>query len=502
MKKYFKKVLVANRGEIAVRIFRALRELSIPSVAIYSDADKNSFHIKQADEALHIGESEAFKSYLNIDKIIETAKKLKCDAIHPGYGFLAENSAFTKRCIDEKITFIGPKPESIKLLGDKIQSRKAMEAAGIPTIPGISKKLPVDTLIKESKKIGFPVLIKAASGGGGKGMRVVRDEKNLKDSILAAQREAKSAFSDETVFVEKYLENPRHVEIQIFGDSHGNAVHCYERECSVQRRHQKVVEESPSPALNDKLREEMGTTAVKVAKAVNYLNAGTVEFLLDKNKEFYFLEVNTRIQVEHPVTEMILGIDLVKEQIAVASGEKLSFTQSDLSPRGHAIECRIYAEDPENNFLPAPGKIELLREPYGPGIRVDSGVEEGQVVPIFYDPILSKLIVHDSNRESAIKRMQNALSDYIVLGVKTPIPFLKSVLNNDSFKKGQYDTSLIDENFKDYKIEKEYSDTAIQAMTALAVFKQNEKQNVNFSTEQSQFDPWLNMGRFEFLGDE
>lgn len=493
------KVLVANRGEIAVRIFRALKELSIPSVGIYSDADINSPHLRFADEACNVGEAEAGKSYLNIEKIIAVAKDTKCDAVHPGYGFLAENHAFAKRCIEEGLIFIGPSPEAIELLGNKIESRKVMGDKGIPLIPGISSKLDAAKLANEAKKIGLPVLIKAAAGGGGKGMRVVREEKNLKDAIEGAKREAKAAFGDDTVFVEKFLEQPRHVEIQIFADSHGNTIHLCERECSIQRRHQKIIEETPSTALDEKLREEMGKAAVKVAKAANYLNAGTVEFLLDKNKNFYFLEVNTRIQVEHPVTEMTLGIDLVKEQIRIAAGEKLSIKQEDVKQRGHSIECRIYAEDPDNNFLPSPGKIRFLKEPQGPGIRVDSGIAQGQVIPVHYDPILSKLIVLASDRETAIKRMNRALSDYIILGVKTPIPFLKACLEHESFRKGDTDTSFIEKNLKEFKVAVAYKDKLKEALISLGVYRSLDKPRIKMGVEIKNYDPWLNMGNFELL---
>jgi len=500
MGKPFKKVLVANRGEIAIRVLRALKELSIPSVSVYSDADKYSPHIKFSDETYNIGEAEASKSYLNIEKIIEIAKIAEADAIHPGYGFLAENYQFSEACAKNNICFIGPSSVSIKLLGNKIESRKIMEKAQIPLIPGISSKLDADTLSKEARKIGLPILVKAASGGGGKGMRVVHKEDQLKDSIEAAQREAKSAFGDETIFIEKYLEEPRHIEFQIFGDSHGNIVHCFERECSIQRRHQKIIEETPSTALDDELRKRMGETAIKVAKVMNYVNAGTVEFLLDKNRNFYFLEVNTRIQVEHPVTELTLGIDLVKEQINVAQGNRLSFNQKDLTQKGHSIECRIYAEDPENNFLPAPGEILFLKEPQGPWIRVDSGIESGQIVPVYYDPILSKLIVYAPDRAGAIERMISALSNYIVLGIKTPIPFLKAVLGNKDFKSGKTYTSFIDKNMKDFKISERYKELLSNSLITLSVFKSEKKGYISNEVNMNQFNPWLTIGNFELLG--
>ncbi|MGD9347147.1 MAG: acetyl-CoA carboxylase biotin carboxylase subunit, partial [Candidatus Aminicenantes bacterium] len=395
----FKKILIANRGEIAVRIIKACREMGIATVAVFSEADRNSLHIISADEALPIGPAPAIDSYLNIDRIVEAAQETGAEAIHPGYGFLAENADFVSRCEKEGIVFIGPNSKAMRLVGDKVRSRQTMEKAGVPIIPGM-KGIPSDMGVyaKEAERIGYPIMIKASAGGGGKGMRIVHSAKDLREGLEAGQREAKSAFGDESVYLEKYIEEPRHVEFQVLADNHGHVVHLFERECSIQRRHQKIVEESPSQALNAELREEMGETAKKVIQVSGYNNAGTVEFLLDKNENFYFLEVNARLQVEHPVTEFITGIDLVHQQIAIASGKKLALSQDELEQRGHAIECRIYAEDPFNNFLPSAGKVLFLKEPSGPGVRHDCGIYSGCDVPIFYDPILAKLIVWAEDR--------------------------------------------------------------------------------------------------------
>ncbi len=461
----FKKILIANRGEIAVRVIKACRDLSIPTVAIFSSSDRNALHTQFADEAFEIGPPPALKSYLNIDNIIHAAKKMGVDAIHPGYGFLAENHLFAKSCRDTDIVFIGPTPESLKLVGDKIASRVTVQKIGEPIIPGMTGK-PKDKkdFIKKAKSIGYPVLVKASMGGGGKGMRVVYNDKALLEAIEAGMREAKAAFGDDTIYIEKYLEKPRHIEFQILADHHGNTVHLFERECSIQRRYQKIIEESPSTALNNNLRNKMGEVAVKIAKAVNYYNAGTVEFLLDKDKNFYFLEVNARIQVEHPVTEFVTGIDLVKHQIRIAFGEKLNIEQKNLSQRGHSIEARIYAEDPENNFLPSPGKIKYLQEPRGPGIRLDSGIYEGFEVSPSYDPILSKLIVTAETRDSAIQKMINALSDYSIVGIKTTIPFLLRIFKLPDFTRGNLDTSFISEHTDDLKLdEKKYLFEALAA---------------------------------------
>ncbi|MDH4223333.1 MAG: acetyl-CoA carboxylase biotin carboxylase subunit, partial [candidate division Zixibacteria bacterium] len=389
----FNKILIANRGEIAVRIIRACRESGIKAVTIYSEIDRKSLHVRMSDEAYYVGPPPSILSYLNMDKIIEIAKEAKCEGIHPGYGFLAENSIFARKIEKEGLVFIGPPASAIELLGDKIAARKTMKNAGIEVVPGTEEPLESEKQgVSLSQRIGFPILIKAAGGGGGKGMRVVRNEKDLKEAMRTCASEAQSAFADARIYIEKYLERPRHIEIQILGDKFGNVIHLGERECSIQRRHQKVIEESPSPVVDEKMRRKMGETAVKAAKAAGYYNAGTMEFLVDANKNFYFLEANTRLQVEHPVTEMVTGIDIAKEQIKIASGLHLSYKQEDISWKGSAIECRIYAEDPENSFLPSTGLVSHYVEPSGPGIRVDSGLYEGSEVPIYYDPIIGKLI--------------------------------------------------------------------------------------------------------------
>lgn len=447
-----KKILIANRGEIAVRIIRACKELSIPTVAVYSSADRRSLHVQLADEAFEIGPPEPLQSYLNMDALISAAKNFGADAIHPGYGFLAENHKFARRCEEEGIIFIGPTSEALKLVGDKVASRETMRKARIPIIPGMEK---VGRKLKDflswADEIGYPVMVKASLGGGGKGMRIIWSEKELEAAVSAGMREAKSAFGDESIYLEKYLEEPRHVEFQILGDSFGNIIHLFERECSVQRRHQKIVEETPSVAIDHKLRKEMGEVAVRAAKTAGYTNAGTIEFLVDRNKNYYFLEVNARIQVEHPVTELTTGVDLVKEQIRIAAGEKLATSQEDLAQRGHAIECRIYAEDPESEFLPSPGTILYLKEPVGPGIRCDSGIYSGWEVSLHYDPILSKLIVWAEDRESARKRMVQALSQYVILGIKTTVRFLRDIMEHSEFVAGRTATSFIPKNMASWQ---------------------------------------------------
>ncbi len=445
------KILVANRGEIAVRIIRACRDMGIPAVAIYSDADRASLHVLEADEAVHVGPAPALESYLDIDAVIAAAKHVGADAVHPGYGFLAENGAFAKRCEDEGLTFIGPTSKALSLVGDKIRARETMKAVGVPIIPGmLGKGNDYADYASKANEMGYPVLVKASAGGGGKGMTVVRSEDDLADALEASRRVAKSAFGDDTVYIEKLIERPRHVEFQILADTHGNVVHLFERECSIQRRHQKIVEESPSTALDPALRAKMGETAVRAARAVAYTNAGTVEFLLDEDGHFYFLEVNARVQVEHPVTEFVTGVDIVREQILVAAGGKLDFTQDDLEQRGHAIECRIYAEDPRNGFLPSAGKVVLLREPSGPGVRHDCGIYEGWEVPVHYDPILSKLIVHAGDREAARRRMLRALSETTILGIETTVEYLKAIIENPAFASGDTQTDFIEKHMSEW----------------------------------------------------
>jgi acetyl-CoA carboxylase biotin carboxylase subunit len=444
------KVLIANRGEIAVRILRGCRDEGITSVCLYSDCDKTALHARMADEVYYVGPSPSIDSYLRQDRIIDIAKKSGADGIHPGYGFLAENSEFAKLCEDNGLIFIGPKARTIALLGDKLQARKLALNSDLPVVPGAEFDNTDSARIKDiASEIGYPVLIKAAAGGGGKGMRIVENESALSESIESAIREAGAAFGDGRVFLEKYLVKPRHIEIQIFADLHGNAVYLGERECSIQRRHQKVIEESPSPVVTDELRARMGHAAVNIVKASGYVGAGTVEFLVDQDLNFYFLEVNTRLQVEHPVTEMVTGIDLVREQLRVARGEPLSFKQDDIKPRGHAIECRIYAEDPHHNFMPSTGKIIAYREPSGPGIRVDSGVVAGSEIPLYYDPIISKMIVWGNDRMEAIDRTLRALIEYRISGLQTTLGFSCSVMRNHSFQMGDYTTDFIDREFPD-----------------------------------------------------
>ena len=445
--KQIKKILVANRGEIAIRVMRTCREMEIRTVAVYSAADRTSLHVRYAHEAYYIGEAPSSESYLNIEKIIEAAKASGADAIHPGYGFLSENPAFASRCKEEGIIFIGPSPEVMLTMGDKIRAREAMTKAGIPVVPGtesaISDEKEAIHLISE---IGLPVMIKASAGGGGRGMRLVHRYDQIEASLRAARSEAKTAFGDDSVYIEKYITSPHHIEFQILMDSHGNAVHLFERECSVQRRHQKMIEETPSPLMTPELRRVMGETAVAAAKAVDYLGAGTIEFLVDNDLNYFFLEMNTRLQVEHPITERTTGVDLVKQQIKIAMGLPLAFGQDDLKQSGHAIECRINAEDPDNNFMPAPGKVHKIKEPSGLGIRIDGYVYEGYDIPIYYDSMISKLIVWGKTREIAIQRMRRALYEYKITGVKTSIKFLEKIMVTKDFTEGNYDTHFIEKN--------------------------------------------------------
>ncbi len=498
-----KKIVVANRGEIAVRILRACREMGINTVAVYSEADRKSLHLQMADEAVCIGPPPAIESYLDMDKIIEVARQTGAEAIHPGYGFLAENADFSRRCEEEKIIFIGPNSKALELVGDKVRSRQTMEKAGVPIIPGM-KNIPekLSEYEVEAKKIGYPLMIKASAGGGGKGMRIVRESKELKPSLEAGMREAKSAFGDESVYLEKYIEEPRHVEFQALADNHGHVVHLFERECSIQRRHQKIVEETPSQALDPDLRAEMGEMAIKVIQVSGYNNAGTVEFLLDKDKKYYFLEVNARLQVEHPVTELTSGVDLVHQQILIASGENLSFKQEDIKPRGHSIECRIYAEDPLNNFLPSSGKVLFLKEPQGPGVRHDCGIYSGCDVPIYYDPILAKLIVWAENRELARLRMVNALDDYVILGIKTTIEFLKEVINHPQFRAGETTTDFINKHFDRWEGKKKDEENLKLALLASA-FADSEKtigaKSVTVDKKEA-YSPWLALGKWRIGG--
>jgi acetyl-CoA carboxylase, biotin carboxylase subunit len=442
----FRKVLIANRGEIALRVIRACKELGIRTVAVYSEADRESLHVRFADEDVCIGPAAARESYLNIPRIISAAEITGADAIHPGYGFLAENAEFSEICERSGLSFIGPTPQQIRLMGDKAAARRTMKEVGVPIVPGTDILPDADEALEEAIGIGFPVLIKAAAGGGGKGMRVALDSEDFQRQYSMAKNEASAAFSDESVYLEKYLARPRHIEFQILGDHHGRIVHLGERDCSVQRRHQKLIEEAPSPALTPELRERMGEAAVRGASAIEYVGAGTIEFLLDEDGSFYFMEMNTRIQVEHPVTEMCTGIDLVKEQIRAAAGLPLA-VPDPVHLQGHAIECRINAEDPERNFAPSPGTIHTYHAPGGPGVRIDSHVYAGYRVPPFYDSLLGKVIVHGSTRDEALARMRNALSSFVLEGVHTTIPFLLKVLNHPEFMAGEVDTKFLERMF-------------------------------------------------------
>ena len=441
----FRKILIANRGEIAVRIIRACRDLNISPVAVFSEPDAAALHVRMADEAYCIGPAASTESYLKMQGIIAAAKQSQAEAIHPGYGFLAENGEFARAVTDAGLTFIGPSPESMEIMGSKVSARRAALAVGAPVVPGTTQALQSYEEARElAQKFSYPIMLKAAAGGGGKGMRQVADETELRSALEGAQSEAASAFGDSSVYLEKIVERPRHIEIQIFADTNGNYVHLGERECSIQRRHQKVIEECPSPLNDSDLRARMGETAIKIAQAVNYVGAGTIEFLFsDVTRDFYFLEMNTRLQVEHPVTELVTGFDLVREQINVAVGRPLSFTQEDVEWKGHAIECRVYAEDPDNNFFPSPGKISYLRVPAGPGIRDDSGVSEGDEVSIHYDPMISKLAAWGQTREEAIDRMRRALDEYAVGGISTTLPFFREIIRDDEFIEAKLDTGFI-----------------------------------------------------------
>lgn len=442
------KVLVANRGEIAVRVIRACKELGIKTVAIYSDADKEAMHTQLADEAICVGAGKSKDSYLNEINIISAAVTTKCNAIHPGFGFLSENAEFASICEECNIKFIGPSSETMSIMGNKSRARDIMKSAGVPVVPGSDGVVATyEDAMVEARKIGFPLMIKASAGGGGKGIRLVRKFEELENAYNTAKSEAKNNFNDDSVYMEKFIENPRHIEFQILGDSFGNVVHLGERDCSVQRRNQKVIEEAPSYILSAELREKMGDVAVRAAKAVNYVNAGTIEFLVDKNNDFYFMEMNTRIQVEHPITEMITNVDIVKEQIRIASGEEMKLNQDMIKIDGHAIECRINAENPSRNFAPCPGKIKFLNLPGGNGIRVDTAVYPGYTIPPLYDSMIAKLIVHGKTREEAIRKMISALEEVVIDGIDSNVDFHISILNNKRFREGSFDTSFISEEF-------------------------------------------------------
>ena len=446
------KILVANRGEIALRIMKTCRAMGIKTVAIYSEADKNTPFVKFADEAICVGPPPSSESYLLGGKILQICKDLNVDGIHPGYGFLSENADFTRKATEAGITFIGPSPKSMELMGNKLAAKETVKEYGIPMVEGVDEAIvDVEKSLIKAKEIGFPILVKAAAGGGGKGMRVVEKVEEFVEQMNLAISEAESSFGDGSVFIERYVGSPRHIEIQVLADTHGNTVHLFERECSIQRRHQKVIEEAPSVILTPELREAMGKAACDVAKSCNYVGAGTVEFLYEKG-EFFFLEMNTRLQVEHPVTEMISGLDLVEQQIKVARGEKLAFTQDDLKINGHSLEVRVYAEDPQNNFLPDIGTLDVYKRPTGEGVRVDDGFEEGMEIPIYYDPMISKLIVHAPTREEAIEKMTKAISDYDIVGIKTTLDFCKFTINHAAFKSGDFDTHFVPQYFSDTSV--------------------------------------------------
>jgi acetyl-CoA carboxylase biotin carboxylase subunit len=493
-----KKILVANRGEIAVRIIRACQELGYEAVAIYSEADRMAPHVRMAQEAHCIGPAPALASYLRGDKIIEVAKKAGVDGIHPGYGFLAENAEFAEAVLQADLTWIGPSPTAIRTMGDKITARTTMAAAGVPLVPGtgLTEAMTDDELVLAAQKIGFPLLVKAAAGGGGKGMRAVHRLADLTDALRAARREAEASFGDSRVYLEKLIENARHVEIQILGDEHGNVIHLGERECSIQRRHQKLIEEAPSPVVDETLRQKMGSIAVEAAKAVRFNSAGTVEFVLDKDRNFYFLEMNTRLQVEHPVTEMVTGVDIVKEMLRVASGRRLRYTQDDIQVKGWAIECRILAEDPSNNFMPSIGPIIGLTTPTGPGVRVDSGIYFGFEVTPYYDSMMAKLIVLGETRGEAILRMRRALEEFRITGVSTTIPLHLQLMNSTRFQAGQIDTNFLEQNFT-FNQTPDRDRMRIAAIAATLVGHQRNQRAILL--HQGGASPWRLYGRREAL---
>jgi acetyl-CoA carboxylase biotin carboxylase subunit len=497
----FKKVLVANRGEIAVRIIRACRELGVETVAVYSETDRNALHVRYADEAYLLGPAPSRESYLRVDKILEIAKKSGADAIHPGYGFLAEREDFSAACEENHIAFIGPKPSAIAAMGDKMTARNTVAIAGVPVVPGTEGEgaLSDEELLAVAPQIGFPLLIKATAGGGGKGMREVRSIEDMPTLLQSARREAESAFGDGNVYLEKLVEGARHIEIQILADTYGNVIHLGERECSLQRRHQKLLEEAPSSELDEELRNSMGTVAVKAAQAVNYVNAGTIEFLLDKDRNFYFLEMNTRLQVEHPVTEMVTGIDIVKEQIRIARGRTLTYKQEDVKFNGHAIECRINAEDPYNGFMPSTGRITHCLLPTGPGVRVDTGVYPGFEITPFYDPMIAKLIVWGETRAQAILRMRRALEEYRIVGVRTNIPFHQTLMDSHRFMAGQYDTRFVEERFSMEEAEeyrKNHEEVAA-ILATLVAHRATERSAQIVQRNERDTSNWKWVGRWE-----
>jgi len=484
-----RKILVANRGEIALRIMRTARKMGIQTVAVYSDVDRHAPHVKFADEAVHIGPAPSSESYLVMDKIIQAAKDTGAEGIHPGYGFLSENGEFAQKVTRSDITFIGPRPHAIEVMGNKLAAKEAVKAYDIPMVPGVDKAISDVTLAQKiADEIGYPILIKAAAGGGGKGMRIVDQSASLKEQMERAISEAQSAFGDGSVFIEKYVGSPRHIEIQVLADTHGNVVYLFERECSVQRRHQKVVEEAPSAVLTPEIRKNMGEAAVRVAEACDYVGAGTVEFLLDENKNFYFLEMNTRLQVEHPVSELITGIDLVEQQIKVARGEKLSFTQEDLKIQGHALEIRVYAEDPMEDFLPSIGTLSTYKRPEGEGIRLDDGFEEGMEVPIYYDPMIAKLITYGASRDEAIQKMISAIDNYHIEGIETTLSFGKYVCQHPAFISGDFDTHFVKKYWsKEIYDEGLKAEKHVAARIALHHYLESQKKVVVANTLESNW---------------
>lgn len=485
------KLLVANRGEIALRVMRSARELGIKTVAVFSEADRNALHVRFADEAVCIGPPPSAQSYLVMDKIIQAAMQTKSDAIHPGYGFLSENEDFAARVREAGLIFIGPSPESIELMGSKLAAKAAVAKFNVPLVPGTSEPISdLKAAKKIAKEIGYPILIKASAGGGGKGMRIVETEADFENQMERAVSEATSAFGDGSVFIEKYVTQPRHIEFQIFGDQHGNVVHLFERECSIQRRHQKVIEEAPSSILTPALRKQMGEAAVNVARAANYYNAGTVEFIVDENKNFYFLEMNTRLQVEHPVTELITGLDLVKLQIKVAEGEKLPFKQEDLILRGHAVEVRVYAEDPANNFLPDIGTLKTYKRPQGHGIRVDDGFEQGMTVPFYYDPMIAKMICHDETRERAIEKTIRAIDEYEITGLETTLGFCRFVMTHEAFRSGNFDTRFVEKYFNPELLKSIAPEEEEMLASLLAVQVKEEKKSPETTTKSVNVSKW------------
>lgn len=494
--------LIANRGEIAVRIIRACRELGIRTVAVYSEADIHARHVQLADEAYLLGAASPTASYLNVEKLLDVARQSGCDCVHPGYGFLSETEHFAQAVLDAGLTWVGPRPDAIRMMGVKTEARALMQAAGVPLVPGFQVADADDAAFAQAaESIGYPVMVKAAGGGGGKGIRVVYDPRKLTEALAGARHEAEHAFGDSRIFLEKYIETARHIEIQVLGDQHGNIIHLFERECSAQRRHQKIIEESPSPLLTPAIREQMGQAAVSAARAVNYVNAGTVEFIATPDGTFYFLEMNTRLQVEHPVTELVTGVDIVKLQFAIAAGEPLPITQADIRQRGHAIECRIYAEDPRNNFLPAVGPVVRFIPPEGPGIRVDSGIQSGDAITIHYDPMIAKVIVHDTTRDAAIGRMQDALKQTVILGTTDNIAFLRSLLAHPAFLAGTVDTRFVDTNLEALLPEQEaLPDKALLAVALADMHKVRHSESGVAAADGDAYTPWRRADGFRMGG--